>query len=232
MSMSNKTYDILKWIAMYLLPAAGTLYFALAGIWGLPYGEQVVGTITAVDTFLGVILGISTSQYTDKVLKGITAHDKSGAKITGTCTFDSDTSEDTAAVAEILVGKTAHARGSKLTGTMKNNGAVKGTISTVAGEYTVPQGYHDGSGKVSIDATEQAKLIATNIREGVTILGVEGAMSGSEDMKPQSKEVTPSKEAQTIMPDEEYNCLSQVTVKAIPYVETDNSAGGKTVTIG
>ena len=63
MSMSNKTYDILKWIAMNLLPAAGTLYFALAGIWGLPYGEQVVGTITAVDTFLGVILGISTSQY-------------------------------------------------------------------------------------------------------------------------------------------------------------------------
>lgn len=168
----------------------------------------------------------------DKILKGITAHDKSGAKITGTCTFDSDTSEDTAAVAEILVGKTAHARGSKLTGTMKNNGAVKGVISTVAGEYTVPQGYHDGSGKVSIDATERAKLIATNIREGVTILGVEGAMSGSEDMKPQSKEVTPSKEAQTIMPDEEYNCLSQVTVKAIPYVETDNSAGGKTVTIG
>lgn len=160
----------------------------------------------------------------DKILKGITAHDKIGTKITGTCTFDSDTSEDTAAVAEILVGKTAHARGSKLTGTMKNNGAVKGTISTVAGEYTVPQGYHDGSGKVSIDATEQAKLIATNIREG--------AMSGSEDMKPQSKEVTPSKEAQTIMPDEEYNCLSQVTVKAIPYVETDNSAGGKTVTIG
>lgn len=63
MSMSNKTYDTLKWIAMYLLPAVGTLYFALAGIWGLPYGEQIVGTITAVDTFLGVILGISTSQY-------------------------------------------------------------------------------------------------------------------------------------------------------------------------
>ena len=56
MSMSNKTYDILKWIAMYLLPAAGTLYFALAGIWSLPYGEQVVGTITAVDTFLGLPL--------------------------------------------------------------------------------------------------------------------------------------------------------------------------------
>lgn len=168
----------------------------------------------------------------DKILKGITAHDKSGAKITGECTYDSDTSDDTAAVAEILAGKTAHARGSKLTGTMKNNGAVKGVISTVAGEYTVPQGYHDGSGKVAIDATEQAKLIATNIREGITILGVEGSMSGSEDMKPQTKEVTPSKAEQTIIPEEGYNCLSQVTVKAIPYVETDNSAGGKTVTIG
>lgn len=63
MKMSNKTYDTLKWIAMYLLPALGTLYFALAAIWGLPYGEQVVGTITAIDTFLGVILGISTASY-------------------------------------------------------------------------------------------------------------------------------------------------------------------------
>lgn len=63
MSMGNKTYDVLKWIAQFLLPAAGTLYFALAGIWGLPYGEQVVGTITAIDTFLGVLLGISTASY-------------------------------------------------------------------------------------------------------------------------------------------------------------------------
>lgn len=63
MKLSNKVYDVLKWIAMYLLPAAGTMYFALAGIWNLPYGEQVVGTITAIDTFLGVILGISTAQY-------------------------------------------------------------------------------------------------------------------------------------------------------------------------
>ena len=61
--MGNETYDLLKWIAMYLLPALGTLYFALAGIWGFPYGEQIVGTITAVDTFLGVILGISTNTY-------------------------------------------------------------------------------------------------------------------------------------------------------------------------
>lgn len=63
MKMTNKTYDILKWIAQYLLPASGTLYFAIAQIWSLPYGEQIVGTITAVDAFLGVILGISTANY-------------------------------------------------------------------------------------------------------------------------------------------------------------------------
>ena len=61
--MSNKVYDILKYIAQLVLPAIGTLYFALAGIWGFPYGEQIVGTITAVDTFLGVVLGISTAKY-------------------------------------------------------------------------------------------------------------------------------------------------------------------------
>ena len=61
--LSNEMYDILKYVAQYLLPALGTLYFALAGIWGLPYGEQIVGTVTAVDTFLGVLLGLSTSQY-------------------------------------------------------------------------------------------------------------------------------------------------------------------------
>ena len=65
--MSNKVYDILKWIALFLLPAIGTLYFALAGIWGFPYGEQVVGTITAVDTFLGVVLGMSTARYNKRI---------------------------------------------------------------------------------------------------------------------------------------------------------------------
>ena len=63
MKMSNKTYDLMKWVAQYLLPGLGTLYFALASIWGLPYGEEIVGTITAVDAFLGVLLGISTNQY-------------------------------------------------------------------------------------------------------------------------------------------------------------------------
>lgn len=61
--MTNKVYDVLKWIAQFFLPALGTLYFALASVWGLPYGEQIVGTITAVDTFLGVLLGISSANY-------------------------------------------------------------------------------------------------------------------------------------------------------------------------
>lgn len=66
MKLSNKAYDVLKWIATIALPAAGTLYFALAGIWGFPYGEQIVGTITALDTFLGVIIGLSSAQYKKK----------------------------------------------------------------------------------------------------------------------------------------------------------------------
>lgn len=167
-----------------------------------------------------------------QLLKGITAHGKDGAPITGTCDWDAATGDATAAAAEILTGKTAYVKGKKVTGTMPNRGAVAGKISTKAGAYTVPQGYHDGSGKVTIDSTEQAKLIPTNIRNGVTVLGVEGTMSGSEDMKPQSKSVTPKASAQTVLPDEDYNCLSQVEVAAIPYAVSDNTSGGKTVTIG
>lgn len=174
----------------------------------------------------------SDTATADKVLAGYTFHDKSGAIVTGTSPFDSDTSDDTAAVAEILAGKTAHARGSKLTGTMPNNGAVTGTITEVDQEYTIPAGYHDGSGKVAISTTEQAKLIATNIRQGVTILGVEGTMSGEEGVVAQSKTATPSTAQQVITPDTGYNYLAQVTVAAIPYVESENAAGGKTATIG
>ncbi|MCQ4787248.1 hypothetical protein NE670_18500 [Flavonifractor plautii] len=152
-------------------------------------------------------------------------------QIEGACTFDVDSTDATAVAAEILFGKTAYVSGNKLTGTMKNNGAVTKKITTRDEEVTIPQGFHDGSGKVGIDATEKGKLIANNIREGVTILGVEGTMSGSENMKPQAKTVTPSTAKQTILPDTEYNCLSQVEVEAIPYVEADNPAGGVTVTI-
>lgn len=166
------------------------------------------------------------------VLEGFTFHDKSGAPVTGTCTYDSDTSDDTAAVGEILSGKTAHARGALLTGTMPNNGAQMGSISTKEQEVIIAQGYHDGSGKVSILADEQAKLIPSNIREGITILGVEGTMSGSESVVAQARTVTPKFTQQVISPEDGYTHLSQVTVQPITVSYSDNSAGGKTVTIG
>jgi hypothetical protein len=173
----------------------------------------------------------------DKLLKGYTAHGADGEVINGACEYDAKTTidnstEKAATEAEILSGKTAFVNKNKLTGTMKNNGAVAGKITTKAGKYTIPQGYHDGSGTVQIDSTEQAKLIASNIRDGVTILGVEGNMSGSEDVKAQSKSVTPSTAQQIVLPEAGYTHLTQVTVEAIPYEETDNSAGGKTATIG
>lgn len=168
----------------------------------------------------------------DKVLSTYTFHDATGASKTGTCDFDVDSSDCTATVAEVLATKTFAKGGAVLTGTMPNRGAVTGTISTKAQQYTIQQGYHDGSGKVGISSTEQAKIIATNIRSGVEILGVTGTMSGSEDVHAQAKTVTPTATAQTVLPDSPtYNYLTQVTVNAIPYVETDNAAGGKTVTI-
>ena len=168
----------------------------------------------------------------EQLKKGYKAHGADGELITGTCEHDANTQDATAADTEILLGETAYVRGNKITGKMKNNGAVSGKISTKAGKYTVPQGYHDGSGTVQIDSTEQAKIVPANIREGVTILGVAGTMSGKEGEVAQEKTVTPSPQAQTVVPDEGYTCLSSVKVNAIPYVETDNSAGGKTVTIG
>lgn len=166
------------------------------------------------------------------VQSGVTFHLPSGATSTGTCAYDVDSSNCTAVVAEVLATKTFAKGGSVLTGTMPNRGAVTGTISSKSTPYTIPQGYHDGSGTVGIDSTSATALVANNIREGVEILGVTGTMSGSEGMKPQSKTVTPSTVSQTILPDSPtYNCLSQVTVNAISYVETDNAAGGVTVTI-
>ena len=167
----------------------------------------------------------------DKILSGFTAHDKSGAIITGNCDFDVNSTDATVAVAEILDGKTAYARGAKLVGTMPNKGAVNGTITTKAEQFTIPTGFHDGSGKVGIDETEQAKIIEANIKEGVTILGVTGTLAPASGVKAQSKTVTPSTTEISVLPDEGYDYLATVTVSAIPTSESDNSAGGITFTI-
>lgn len=166
-----------------------------------------------------------------QLASGVTAHSRSGAPVTGTNTYDADTSDANATVSQILKDATAYVKGSKVTGTMTNNGAVSGTISTKAQQYTVPVGYHDGSGKVQIATAEQYKIIADNIKSGVSILGVTGSYSG-EAAQLQSKSVTPSFSSQTVTADSGYDALSQVTVGAIPYSETDNSAGGKTATFG
>lgn len=167
----------------------------------------------------------------DKVAKGIIFHKRNGERATGTNTFTVDASEATATAAEILEGKTAGIGSSMTTGTMKNNGALTLYISAATGKVMIPIGFHDGTGYVAIDPTELAKLVPSNIKEGVTILGVEGEF-GADDISSQSKEVTPTFVDQTIQPDEGYSFLSSVLVKAIPLTYTDNAAGGQTLTIG
>ena len=168
----------------------------------------------------------------DKLAAGIKAHDKSGAPIVGSSTFDADTSDANAVAAELLKDKTAYVNGVKVTGTMPNNGAKTLNIVNKSTPVTIPTGFHDGSGKAQIDTTEAAKLIPTNIREGITVLGVTGTMSGSEGMKPQAKNVTPTFAQQEVLPDDGYNCLSSVTVAAIPVTYTDNEQGGQTLKVG
>lgn len=190
------------------------------------YSKVVVNGETIMD-----LTGDTVSA--NKLLSGFTAHDKTGAPIEGTCTFDANTSDANAAASEILIGKTAYVKANKVTGKMPNNGGVEGSISDLEVPYTIPQGYHDGSGTVSVESSEAAKLIPENIKEGVTILGVEGSLSGTEGVKAQSKTVTPNFSQQEILPDSPgYNYLSSVIVSAIPVSEAVNEQGGYTITVG
>lgn len=181
-----------------------------------------------------VLIDISTDTIEKSdVINKKTFHDKAGAPQVGTCTYDMDTSDATALASEILTGKTAGVGGQMVTGTMPNNGTQVSTISTKDQEVNIKNGFHDGSGKVSIATEEQAKIIGDNILEGVTILGVKGTRKPASGLKIETaKSVVPSFEAQTITPSTGFDAMSQVNVSAISVAKTLNSAGGYTVTIG
>lgn len=168
------------------------------------------------------------------VINSKTFHKADGTIVTGTCTYDADTSDATALASEILNGKTAYKNGAELTGTMPNRGSVTSVITGFDQSVTIQNGYHDGGGSVSIDSTEQAKLVAGNIKNGVEILGVAGTYTGAELIKATTTSTTPTATAQTLLPSQQgdYDYYTQVTVAAIPYTETLNAAGGLTVTIG
>lgn len=165
------------------------------------------------------------------ILAGKKAHDNGGEEITGTCTFDMDTSAATATAPDILSGQTAGINGQLVTGSMPNLGGAGGSLNTKDGEYTIGMGFHDGSGKVGLDATEKAKLIPENIKEGVDLFGVTGTLAPASGVTAQAKSANPSFTEQTVLPDAGYDYLTQVTIAAIPVVETPN-ATGTTVTIG
>lgn len=190
----------------------------------MAYNKVIYGGKTLMD--------LTSDTVTPETLaKDVKAHNSAGEAIVGTSTKDSDTMDATATAAEILFGKTGYVLGNKITGTMPNNGAIGEKITKKDQSIIIPQGYHDGSGTVSIDEVEQKKLISENIKEGVTILNVVGTLEPSSAVTAESKTVTPTTAQQTVLPNEGIDYLSQVIVEAIPYVETENAAGGITVTI-
>jgi len=174
----------------------------------------------------------SDTAVENKVLDGYFFHKATGERVEGTCTYDADTSDATATASEILATKTAYNAGAKLTGTMPNRGAVTLTIDDKDDEIAITNGYHDGGGVAKLDATEKAKIVPSNILQGVSILGVTGTVEPSSEVQIESsKSVTPIASQQTVLPSEGYDALAQVVVAAVPYTETDNAQGGKTVTI-
>lgn len=195
------------------------------------YNKVIYGSQTLIDLTSDTITAAD-------VINSKTFHLASGATATGSCTYDADTSDADAVAGEILATKTAYVNGSKVTGTMANNGGVTGYISDASTPYSIPVGYHDGSGTVGIAATELAKLIASNIREDITILGVTGTMSGTEAVTAASPTVTPYTTQKTYVPNDfdddthDYNYIAQFTVDAIATSEVDNQQGGKQITIG
>lgn len=192
----------------------------MAGNSKIIYGGEVLIDLTA-DTV-----------KEDNLLIGYTAHGADGEIIEGGCSFDADTSGATITPDTVLEGETGFANGNEVVGTMPNNGGATYNIDSLESKK-IQKGYHDGSGVAKIADSEKKKIIPSNIRQGVSLFGVVGEMSGTEGASAQRKTVTPSTIEQKVLPDTDqgYNYLAEVTVKAIPYSESANSAGGITVTI-
>ena len=139
--------------------------------------NQYVNQVGLADGTILIDLTSDTAVASD-VKSGRFFHLATGERVQGTNTYDSDTTDANATAAEILSGRTAYVNKNKITGEMVNNGAVAGTITTKAQTYTIPAGYHSGLGGVPISETEQNKIIASNIKSGISILGVQGSYSG------------------------------------------------------
>ncbi len=178
-----------------------------------------------------VLMDLTQDDVTvEDVAEGIKFHDKTGEQKTGTNKKTVDASGATAAPAEVLAGKT-FGKGTEIqTGTMPDNSGKNVEVSTVAGT-TIPRGFSDGGSKAKLADEEVAKLIPGNIKEGVTLFGVEGDY-GPDDVSSQHKTVTASFQDQEVQPDTGYAFLASVTVKGMPITRADNAAGGVTVTIG
>lgn len=176
-------------------------------------------------------LTADTAVATD-VASGKYFHLATGERVQGTSTLDADTSDANATAGEILSTKTAYVNGNKITGSMPNNGASNVTVTGTSGT-AIPAGYYDGSGKAVIDSTSASALTANNIRQGVTILGVQGTLSPEDDLTVGPVSATPTGSQQVITAaSQNLDYITQVTVAAIPYTETDNAQGGVTVVIG
>lgn len=188
--------------------------------------KVVFGNQTLID------LTGDTLSSASQIQSGITAHLRTGEIVTGTNTKDADTSDGTMAASELLYGEVGYSNGNRIVGTMPNNASNNVTVSTKAGA-SIPAGYYDGTGKAVIDSASSTALVANNIREGVSILGVTGTMSGSEGVKATTLSATPYTTAQTIVPGDlgDYNSFTQVNIAAIAYTESSN-AYGITATIG
>lgn len=189
-----------------------------------------VNQVGLADGTVLIDLTSDTAVATD-VQSGKYFHLATGERVQGSSTKDSDTTDANALASEILSGRTAYVNKNKITGEMANQGAVSAVLASVSGVYAIPGGFHNGLGTVQIDPTEQAKIISSNIKSGITILGVEGSYAGS-TATAAAVSAVPYLTSQTIQPPSGYDYISEVIISEITIVESDNAAGGRTVTIG